>query len=142
MDSFKSKETIIFCNVEKVFNKVSNPGCFKGLVDQLPADAKDKLKDATFSDDAITIKGGPVGEVTLKVTEKEPFSKIIFTAVQSPVPLNAIVYLEKVGEEETKAIAELSVALPVFLRPMASKPLQQGAEKLAEFLRVLPYDKL
>ncbi len=140
MDSFKSDEVTIFCNIDTVYSKLSNPESFKAIGDRLPEDAKAKLQQVRFDKDSITITGSPVGEVVLNVVERVAPTRIVLSAAQSPVPLQAVINLEKVSETETRAVAELSVELPVFLRPMVSKPLTEGAKKFGELISQLPYD--
>lgn len=142
MDTFKSDVVTINCSIEKIYSKLANPESFTTLIDRLPDEAKSKLEKAKFDKDSITIEANPVGEVKLNIVERVEPTKVVFAAAQSPVPLQAIISLEKVSDNETRAYAELGVELNPFIRPMLSKPLQDGANKFGEMLSKLPYDMM
>lgn len=140
MDIFKSEAVIINCNINSVYSKLSNPESFSVLAERLPEEAKNKLQQVKFEKDSITVVANPVGEVKLNIVERVEPTKVVFVAAQSPVPLQAVVSLEQVAENETRACAELGVELNPFIRPMLSKPLQDVANKFGEMLSKLPFE--
>ncbi len=140
MDIFKSGITTINCNIDKIYSKLANPEAFNAFADRLPDEAKSRLEKVKFEHDSITFEANPVGEVRLNIVERVEPTRIVFAAAQSPVPLQAVISLEKVNDNETQAYAELRVELSPFIRPMLSKPLQDGANKFGEMLSKLPYD--
>lgn len=140
MDTFKSEVVTINCNIDKIYSKLANPEAFNAFADRLPDEAKEKLDKVKFEHDSITFEANPVGEIRLNIVERVEPTRVVFAAAQSPVPLQAVISLEKVGENETRACAELGVELNPFIRPMLSKPLQDGANKFGEMLSKLPYD--
>lgn len=140
MDTFKSDVVTIACSIDKVYAKLSNPESFNELAERMPEEAKSKLGKARFERDSITLIADPVGEIKLNIVERVEPTRVVFAAAQSPVPLQAVISLEKAGENETHACAELGVELNPFIRPMLSKPLQDGAKKFGEMLSKLPYD--
>ena len=142
MDIFKSDVATINCNIEKIYSRLANPETFNSLIERLPDDAKSRLEKAKFEHDSITLVADPVGEVKLNIVERVEPTRVVFAAAQSPVPLQMIITLEKVSETETRAAAELGVELNPFIRPMLSKPLQDGANKFGEMLSKLPFDLL
>ncbi len=142
MDIFKSETITINCNINSIYSKLSNPESFNSFADRLPEEAKSKLEQVKFENDSITIIANPVGEVKLNIVERIEPTRIIFAATQSPVPLQIIINLEQVNENETHACAELDVELNPFIRPMLSKPLQDAANKFGELLSKLPFELL
>lgn len=139
MDTFKSKPATISCGIEDIFAKLSNPESFNSIIEQLPDEAKSKFGKAKFEKDSITIEANPVGEIKLNIAERIAPTRVVFAAAQSPVPLQIVISLEKASENETIANAELNVELNPFIRPMLSKPLQDGADKFGELLAKLPF---
>lgn len=140
MDTFKSDVVTIPCGVDKIYSKLAYPETFNELIERLPEDAKGKLEKAKFEADSITLVADPVGEIKLNVVERVEPSRVVFAAAQSPVPLQMVINLTKVSDTETEACAELGVELNPFIRPMLSKPLQDGAKKFGEMISKLPYD--
>lgn len=142
MDIFKSETVTINCNINSVYSKLSNPESFNAFAERLPDEAKSKLQQVKFEQDSITVVANPVGEVKLNIVERVEPTRVVFVAAQSPVPLQAVVNLEQVSENETRACAELGVELNPFIRPMLSKPLQDVANKFGEMLSKLPFELL
>lgn len=141
MDVFKSKVVTINCNIDTIFSKLSNPESFNEIAERIPDDAKSKIAGkAKFDKDSITIIADPVGEIKLNIVERIKPTRVVFAAAQSPVPLQAVINLEKINDNETQACAELGVELNPFIRPMLSKPLQDGAEKFGDMLSKLPFE--
>ena len=142
MDIFKSETVTINCNINSVYSKLSNPESFNAFAEHLPDEAKSKLQQVKFEQDSITVVANPVGEMKLNIVERVEPTRVVFVAAQSPVPLQAVVNLEQVSENETRACAELGVELNPFIRPMLSKPLQDVANKFGEMLSKLPFELL
>lgn len=143
MDLFKSDIAKINCGIDKIYAMLSNPESFNDIAAQLPEEVKAKFAGkATFDKDSITLVADPVGEIKLNIVERVAPNKVVFAAAQSPVPLQLVVILEKLSDAETNACAELGVELNPFIRPMLSKPLQDGAKKFGEMLSKLPFELL
>lgn len=143
MDIFKSDVAKIDCSIEKIYAMLANPESFNEIAERLPEDVKAKfVGKASFDKDSITLVADPVGEIKLNIVERVEPNRVVFAAAQSPVPLQMVLNLEKVSDNETNASAELGVELNPFIRPMLSKPLQDGANKFGEMLSKLPFDLL
>lgn len=143
MDIFKSDVAKINCGIEKIYAMLSNPESFNEIAAKLPDDVKAKFEGkATFEKDSITLVADPVGEIKLNIVERIAPNRVVFAAAQSPVPLQMVINLEKADDNETNASAELGVELNPFIRPMLSKPLQDGANKFGEMISKLPFELL
>ena len=62
--------------------------------------------------------------------------------MQLPMELYMWIQLKEAGEQETKLKLTVKADLNVFLKPMVSKPLSEGIEKIAELLVTLPYSEI
>ena len=144
MDTFKSDVVTINAAVENVYGKLSNPATLKNIVNigNIPAEVKEKIDGIEFDADSISFNANPIGKMTLKIVERVELSKIVYSAVTSPIPMKAVINLEKIDDNTTKAVAELQMELNMFIRPMVEKPLTEGAKKFGELLAVLPYSQL
>lgn len=144
MDTFKSDVVTINAAVENVYGKLSNPATLKNIenIGNIPAEVKEKIDGIEFDADSISFNANPIGKMTLKIVERVELSKIVYSAVTSPIPMKAVINLEKIDDNTTKAVAELQMELNMFIRPMVEKPLTEGAKKFGELLAVLPYSQL
>lgn len=142
MSEYKSKKASINHNVDLVFSKLSNPGTIGNVAERLPEKEREALKNVSFTEDSIVVKGTPIGDMTLRRTEAVAPNRIVFEAEQSPVPFKISFNLEADGDNATMAEAVLDVNIPVFLRPMVNGPLEQASQRFGELLETIPFDKL
>lgn len=99
-----------------------------------------KIKELRVEDDTIWIKVDMLGEIGLKLIEKEPIKTLKFEGVKTPVALNFWIQLVQVAETETKLKLTLKAELPMMVKAMASKPIKEFLEKLSEAITQLPYN--
>ncbi len=140
MTSFESKTVRITHPAEKVFallSDLSNLERFQGV---LNAPGNDKLKITGYDRDSLSIEVSPVGTLTFRIVNREPYKTIKFEAENSPLPLNLWIQFVSTGENETASRITIKADLNPFIKPMLSKPLQEGADKMADMLVVLPYE--
>ena len=140
MTSFESKTVRITHPAEKVFallSDISNLERFQGV---LNAPGNDKLKITGYDRDSLSIEVSPVGTLTFRIVNREPYKTIKFEAENSPLPLNLWIQFVSTGESETASRITIKADLNPFIKPMLSKPLQEGVDKMADMLVVLPYE--
>ena len=140
MTSFESKTVRITHPAEKVFallSDLSNLERFQGV---LNAPGNDKLKITEYDRDSLSIEVSPVGTLTFRIVNREPYKTIKFEAENSPLPLNLWIQFVSTGESETASRITIKADLNPFIKPMLSKPLQEGVDKMADMLVVLPYE--
>ena len=144
MDTYKSNEETVYCNIDTVYAKLSNPECFRTLIENenIPADMKQRMGGVEFTSDSIAFNADPVGKVVLQIVERTQPTKIAMAATSFPLPFRAEINLEKVADNETKLFVEFKIELNIMLRAMAAKPLGDGVKKMAQMLAMLPYDRL
>lgn len=107
--------------------------------DKIP---QDKIKEFTFDKDSCTVSVDPVGKVRFVVVDREPNSTIKFEAEQVPFAVTMWIQLKPSSENETKLKLTIKAELSPFLKPMVSKPLQKGLDKVADLLATLPYKNI
>lgn len=83
MAEYKSAETPVKASADAVFNKLSNLEGLKDLLsrvpeEQVPADQRDLFNQIQITPDTISFPAGPVGNLTLQLTEtvKPTFIKL------------------------------------------------------------------
>ncbi len=147
MESFKSTPHAIACNAATIYSKLTNPSLVKNLIDahadKIEGEARQHLDTVKFSEDSISIQS-PMGEVSLSLDRGQSIDgqRVVYTASQSPVPINMVINLEQQPDDTTMSTAELQLQLPFFLRKMVEGQLQEGANRFGELLARIPFDKL
>ena len=120
----------------RVYAKLEDLNNLEGLKDRLP---EDKVKDLTYSRDEATVNVPPMGNVTIRVVEREEPKCIKLEAVGSPIPINLWVQIIPNGEEASKMRVVVKAEVNFMLRSMIEKPLKEGIEKIAEALSMVAY---
>lgn len=147
MESFKSTPHAIACSAATIYSKLTNPSLIKQLLDEhadkIQGEAKQHLDTVRFTEDAVAIQS-PMGEVTLSLDRDSSIEgeRVVYTASQSPVPINMVINLEPQPDDTTMSTAELQLKLPFFLRKMVEGQLQEGADRFGELLTHIPFDRL
>lgn len=138
---FESNVKHVPYSQERVYNKLSDLNNLEGVRERLN-EVKDKLdgklEDMSFDRDSITLKVQGIN-LTLRIIEREPLKCIKFEGDKSPVPLNLWIQILPVSEGEAKMKVTIRAEVNMFMKAMVSKPLQEGVEKLADMLAMLPY---
>lgn len=139
MAEFVSDIKTILHNDADVYTILSDLNNLELVRDRIP---EDKIKEFSFDKDSVTITVDPVGKVKFNVVEREPNKTIKFESEQLPFTLTMWIQLVSKGEADTKMKLTLKADLNPFIKPMVSKPLQQGLDKVADTLAQLPYGEL
>lgn len=141
MAQYESNVKHVPYSQERVYNKLSDLNNLEGVRERLDM-VKDKLdgklEDMSFDRDSITLKVQGIS-LTLRIIEREPLKCIKFEGDKSPIPLNLWIQILPVTQEEAKMKVTIRAEVNMFMKAMVSKPLQEGVEKLADMLAMLPY---
>lgn len=136
MTKFESTVKVIPYSQERVYEKLSDLSNLEALKDRLP---EDKVKDISFDSDTLSFSIAPVGQLTLKIVEREPSKCIKFETTNSPLPFNLWIQLVATTDEECKLKATIGMELNPFMKAMVQKPLQEGLEKMVDMLAMIQY---
>ena len=136
MAKFESSVRQIPYPQQAVYNMLSDLTNIERVQDRVP---EDKLKDLSFDKDSISISVPPVGAVSMRIIEREEPKTIKFESANSPMPFNFWIQLLPVNETESKMRLTIKADIPFMLKGMVTKPLQEGIEKIAEALAMIPY---
>ena len=72
--------------------------------------------------------------------EREPEKCIKFGTTSSPLPFNLWIQILPVSDTECKMKLTIGMELNPFMKTMVQKPLQEGLEKMADMLAMIPYN--
>ncbi|MDR0681417.1 MAG: SRPBCC family protein [Dysgonamonadaceae bacterium] len=139
MTEFTSDIKILPYNQEKIYKVLSNMDNLERIKDKIPYE---KVTDFSFDQDSCSFSVNPVGKVKFSIIERKPVNTIKFAADQAPVEVNMWIQLLPVAENESKMKLTVKANLNPFLKPMLSRPLQDGVNKIADILATVPYDEV
>ena len=121
---------------QAVYRNISDLTNLEKVRDRVP---EDKVQGFSFDQDTVTINVAPVGELKLRICDREEPKCVKFETVQSPVPFNVWVQVLPVDENSSKMKVTVKAELNPFIKSMVEKPLQEGVEKIADALAMVHY---
>jgi hypothetical protein len=136
MTKFESSVKQIPYPVEDVYRNISDLNNLERVRDRIP---EDKLNSFSFDSDSVSVNVAPVGDLKLRIIEREENKCIKFETVQSPLPFNLWIQVLPVTATESKMKITVQADIPFMLKGMVAGPLQDGVEKIAEALSKIPY---
>lgn len=101
---------------------------------------KDKLKNLTFDQDSLSISVDPVGQISMRIIERDEPKTIKFESENSPLSFNFWIQILPVSDNSSKMKLTIDADIPFFAKGMVSKPLQEGIEKIADALAMIPFE--
>ena len=139
MTTFESKIEKAKCGSEKIFQLLSDLNNVEKFKHLIPSD---KIKDIEYGEDFCRFSVDPVGQVGLKIIEREEFKTIKFAAEKSPVEFNLWIQLKEVGEDDTRVKITVKADLNPMIKMMVSKHIEGFVDKFAGMIAQLPYKQL
>ena len=100
----------------------------------------DKVQDFFFDKDSVSVNVSPVGEIKLRIINREEPKCVKFETAQSPLPFNLWIQVLPVTETTSKMKVTVDADIPFMLKGMVSGPLKDGIEKIADALAMIPYE--
>ena len=139
MTEFISEIKTIPYGNQTVYETLADLNNLEKVKNRIPSD---KIEDFSFDTDSCSFSVSPVGKVRFSIIEREPPKTIKFSADRLPVDVTAWIQLKETGEKETKMKLTVKADLNPFLKPMLSKPLQDGINQIADVLASISYETL
>ncbi len=136
MTTFESSVKQVPYAQEAVYNNLSDLTNLEKVRDRVP---EDKLKDFAFDKDSVSLNIDPVGKITLRIVERDEPKCVKFESVDSPMPFNLWIQVLPVTETTSKMKVTVKADIPFMLKGMLGGPLQDGVEKVADVLAMIPY---
>ena len=124
MAQFESGVKYVPYSQEQVFNKLSDLSNLESVRDKLA----DKVQGMEFDSDSLSFTVQGIS-ITLRIIESE----------KSPVPMNLWIQILPVEAGQAKLKVTIRAEVNMFMKAMVAKPLQDGVDKLAEMLSMIPY---
>lgn len=159
MAEYKSEVKKIYYSQERVYGKLSdlsnlaviqqnadNPMLKERILQEAGDKVKpeqldsfiEKLRTLRFDSDSVS-GDSPIGNITLRIIEREEPKTIKFALEGAPIAANLWVQLLPHGDNECALRLTLKADLNFFIKQMVGKKLEQGVEGLAQMLASIPY---
>lgn len=132
-------------NLESMKERMNDPAFMEQLraSGQVPEDKLAQMQDLVqklvFTTDAISITDSPIGNLTLRIVDREEPKCVKFELQGAPIAANLWIQILPITAYESKMKCTIGAELNFFMKQMAKKPLQEGVEKLADMLAMIPY---
>lgn len=124
-------------NLGTLKERLNDPEVQAKLSEQVPADKMGEIKKyaegMTFDTDSMQISS-PLGQITLRIVEREEPKCIKFASEGAPVQLYVWIQLLPYSVYECKMRVTVGAEVNFFMKGMVAKPLQQAADGLAQML--------
>lgn len=124
-------------NLGTLKERLNDPDVQAKLSEQVPADKMGEIKKyaegMTFDADSMQISS-PLGQITLRIVEREEPKCIKFASEGAPVQLYVWIQLLPLSAYECKMRVTVGAEVNFFMKGMVAKPLQQAADGLAQML--------
>ena len=122
---------------QAVYDNISDLRNLEKVRDRVP---EDKVKDFSFDEDSVSLNVPPVGELKLRICERDEPKCVKFETTQSPVPFHVWIQVLPVTETTSKMKVTVKAELNPFIKGMLEGPLQDGVEKIADALAQVHYE--
>lgn len=134
-------------NLSTIQERLSDPA-FEQVVRQQAGDKvndeqlarlREIVQKLQFDRDSVTTDAGPVGSLSLRIVEREDPKLVKFATENSPVAANLWIQLLPASDTQCAMKVTLGADLNFFLKQMLKGKLQDGVERFADMLAMLPY---
>lgn len=137
MSKFESSIKQIPYSQQAVYAMLSDLGNIEKVRDRIP---EDKIRDFRFDRDTIAVTAPPVGELRLRIVERDEPKCIKFATEQSPIPFDLWIQVLPVTDTTSKMKLTIKAELNPFIKGMVQGPLKEGVEKIADALAAIRYE--
>lgn len=138
MDTFESKIVHINSNSKSIFEKLSNLENLRPILANIPQD-KIKAEDIHLTADTCSFNVENMGEVGVKIVEREEYKCIKFASDKSPVEFNIWIQLVEKAPYDTKAKITFKADLPFMIKMFIKDKLANGLDQVADLLTKIQY---
>jgi len=124
-----SPKTRVKQNITKLFELTNNCQNFSRYISE-------QVKDMKATEDSCSFTIENITTVNLKILEKIPHTNIRFVAENDKnIPLFISLHYTPISETETDVEASLDIDIPIFLRPLVQKPLENFMKTISEKIK-------
>ena len=139
METYESIIVHVQASAQQIFDKLSNLENLQPLLNNLPPEATEKVKDIAVTADSCRFTIDNFGQMGFKIIEKEPYKTIKFSGDDTPVEVFMWIQLVEKEAYDTKMKVTLKADIPFMLKMMVGSKLKDGVNQIATILSKIPY---
>ncbi len=139
MTDYVSQIKAIVAPRSAVYDKLSKLSNLAGIGDKLKGSELEKVDIEAIDDDTCAFNIPKAGRLVLRIVEREENKTIKFEAEASPIPLTMWVQLLEPNPNDTRLRLTLRTDLNFMMRKMLGNKLEEGVNRLADMMAMLPY---
>lgn len=132
MATYTGKPVTLPRPIAQIYEKISDLGQYRQLVDALPEDQRQRLNGVEFNGDSISMDAPSIGKLVFKISNRTPMNSVSFSAEGCPVPLSLSINLKEVAADSTELTPAIKIEIPPMLRPFIGNKIQEAADKFGE----------
>ncbi len=140
MAKYESEVKTIPYPQEVVYGKLSDLRYVEGVMERVPEEHREGIKDLRFDRDSMSMDVQPLGSLTMRIVEREEPKCIKFEAANLPMGINAWIQLLPTTATECRMRLTIRAEIPAFMQAMVGGRIKDVVERMADALFVIPYE--
>lgn len=133
-------------NLDKLKKILDDPEKKQALKEKVPADKAEQiektLKEMKFDTDSVNFNVSMLGNLGLRIIEREEPKLIKFVSEGAPIEANLWIQIVPEGDAACKIKVTAGAHLNMFIKGMVDKYASTGVNNIANILASLPYDEM
>ena len=130
MTTYESSEKVIYANVTKVFEQLSDIKKLDILKEKIGE--TQGIRNFEISDTTVSFDTDLAGKISLSLAEKIPNSAVKYTLKSMLKDADIQMNIKEMTENETSLKISIAADIPVMFKMMLGNKLSEGIEKLAD----------
>ena len=144
MTTYSSPDINLPASADAVFAKLSNLENLQELLnkvpaDKIPEDKRQMYENIKITPDTIELPGGPMGNLTFRVTKREVPSLISLTGEGVPITMSIDFRITPLSESASTGKVDFNLDIPALLKPMIGGQIQKMANQFGDVLGAIPF---
>ena len=132
MATYTGKPVTLPRPIAQIYAKVADLSQYRSLVEQLPAEQRERLNGVEFDGETVRMDAPSIGQIVFRISERTAPTHVGFAAEGCPVPLSLNINLKEDGPDATILTPAIKIEIPPMLRPFIGNKIQEAANKFGE----------
>ncbi len=141
MADYVSQIKAIVSDRTSVYNKLSDLSGLAGIGEKLKETEVGKVEIEAIDSDSCAFIIPKAGRLVFRIVEREPEKTIKLEAEASPIPLTMWIQLLEPQAGDTRLRLTIRTELNFMMKKMIGGKLQEGVDRLADMMAMIPYQK-
>lgn len=152
MAKYESKVKAVDCSQSVVYAKISdlshlaaikeninNPAFLQNIPAEHLETVKKNVEALECTTDTLSAPAGPIGNISIKIIEREPEKCVKYASTNSPVSFKLWIQVLPTSETTSKIKVTIDADINFFMKQVLGKHLQEGVEKIADMVAMIKY---